>query len=896
MKIGLQQRFTICNLIASILFLIFGLTQHINTLDSGLFIVVDLIFSLTFLLLDCKQKFICLTGDYYLALTQLVMQIVQVEMTIITQQKGIFIFIVLKLLALTKVLRVQMLQKLIYFIVLTYSIIRFNEYSYPISYLGLIFTPILILQEQSDESDLLRLFKEILPLPLLVIDKSSRKPIYHTKALENEYKYNTTHSEEFIECLNHFFSDNKLTLQNLFDNSKDSLYNPQNRFRSIFTEIMDNCQYLASSPLFQEFRNIGEVNNDIEDQMEEQKKQEFDQHPEIMIETPKYQQFNRIPIQLSEESPKNKKSKIMEELLIQSQSLKHKCVSELKKKRLKLFFNHCFWNKNEAFLLIFQNKEIEKSLTQIQQQLSEQKQICENKDLILASVFHDFKTPINGIVTILETLESKQDLNPEEKYFLSIIRKNVYLMLYMIYDIQDYARIEKNQLRLCPSDFYINELIDEVIETIAISAEQKGVEIKTCYDIPFYQVHSDPNRIKQIIMNIISNSLKFTEKGSITITVQSLNTDKSLNIKRNNSSKNISFQNSNQSISQIRKSLQGRHPSIAFNKLVYTISIEDTGCGIADSVKPKLFNLFATFSSQKIENKNGTGIGLMVCKKLVSLLGPSDTIDLQSEVNVGTKMTFQIYAKLQDNPNRTQNYVSCFKQENSSQHLSNFQNEESPYSKDKPYQQSLFVRSSYVRLYTKPLEKAETEMYEPSLEDADHTKSKNILQLQSLSQKTSLQRCLQSQDPLEVQDPKVLIQQLVQSQKFGILIVDDQTFNVIAFKMLLQNLIPQADIIEAFNGQQAILKLQEHQKSLNIKYVFMDLQMPILNGWQAAEKIRKMINNKEIASIKLIALSGFDDESQQEKCEKLGFDAFLSKPIRIEMISEVFYQLEKSFD
>ncbi|CAD8095749.1 unnamed protein product [Paramecium sonneborni] len=895
MKIGLHQRFTICNLIASILFLVFGLTQHIVTLDSGLFMVVDLIFSLIFLLLDYKQKFICSSGDYYLAITQLIMQIVQVEMTINTQQKGIFIFIILKLLALTQVLRVKLLQKLIYFTMLIYSIIRLKEYQYPISYLGLTFSPILLLQEQSDDTDLLLLFKEILPLSMLVIDKSTRKPIYHTKALENEFKYDAAHSQEFIECLNHFFSDNQIKLQTLIDNSKDLIYKPKNNFKTIFTEIMDNCQYLVQSPIFQKFTNLPEVHIE-NDQIEEQKQSQFQHGSEIIIDTPKYQQFYRASIQLSEETPKNKKSKIMEELLIQNQSLRNICVNELKQKKLKLFFNHCYWNRNQAFVLIFQNKEIEKSLIQVQKELTTSKQICENKDMILATVFHDFKTPINGIVAILESLEGKKSLNQQEKYYLNIIRKNVCLMLYMIYDIQDYARIEKNQLRLCISDFYINELVDEVIETIAISAEQKGVEIKTIYDIPSYQVHSDPNRIKQIIMNILSNSLKFTEKGSITITIQSQNTDKSQHIMRSNSSKCISYMNGNQSVSQIRKSLQGKHPSISSNKLVYTISIEDTGCGIPDSIKPQLFNLFATFSSQKMENKNGTGIGLMVCKKLVSLLGPSDTIDLQSQLNVGTKMTFQIFAKLQDNAYRLSNYVSCFKQENSSQHLNNLQNEESPNQKDKPQQQSLFVRSSYLRLYTKPLEKADTEMNEPSMEDGDQTKSKNILRLQSLSQRSQTQKNLQSQDLLEVQDPKLIIQQLHQNKKFSILIVDDQTFNVLAFKMLLQNLIPQVDIIEAYNGQQAIAKLQEYQKSYNIKYVFMDLQMPILNGWQAAEKIRIMIDNKEIENIKLIALSGFDDVAQQEKCEKLGFDAFLSKPIRIEMISEVFFQLEKSFD
>ncbi|CAD8201142.1 unnamed protein product [Paramecium octaurelia] len=891
MKLGLQQRFAICNLIASILFLVLGLTQLIDALDSGLFVIVDIIFSLIFLLLDYKQKFICSTGDYYLALTQLIIQIVEVEMTKDTEEKGIFIFIILKLLALTQVLQVKLLQKLIYFTVLIYSIIRFNEYQYPISYLGFTFSPIFLFLEKSDENELLMLFKEILPVPLLVIDKFSRKSLYHTKALENEYKYDQSHSDEFIDCLYHFSSDNQIKLQTLFENSKDFLYKPQNSFRSIFSEIMDNCQYIATSPLFQKFFELGAAHN--EEQNEEQQKFQNQNCPEIMIDTPKYLQFCRASMQLSEETPTNKKSKIMEEFLIQSQSQRNVCVSELKRKKLKLFFNHCFWNKNQAFVLILQNKETEKSMIALQQQLSESKQICENKDMILATVFHDFKTPINGIVAILESMDGNQNLNPQEKYLLNIIRTNIYLMLYMIYDIQDYARIEKNQLRLCISDFYINELIDEVIETVAISAEQKGVEIKTYYDIPSYQVHSDPNRVKQIIMNILSNSLKFTEKGSITITIQSLNTDKSQHIKRSNSSKNINYGNGNQSISQIRKSLQGKQSSVSSNKLVYTISIDDTGCGIADSIKPKLFNLFATFSSQKIENKNGTGIGLMVCKKLVSLLGPSDTIDLQSQVNVGTKMTFQIYAKLQDSSYKITNYVSCFKQENSSQHLSNFQNEESPNAKDKPYQQSVFVRSSYLRLYTKPLDKAETEMNEPSIEDSDQSKQKNILRFQSITQKSQIQKCLQSQDSLEVQDPKQILQQLIQSKKFSILIVDDQTFNVLAFKMLLQNLIPQADIIEAYNGQQAINKLCQYQKSLNIKYVFMDLQMPILNGWQAAETIRKMINNNEIDNIKLIALSGFDDESQQEKCEKLGFDAFLAKPIRTEMISEVFSQLEE---
>ncbi|CAD8114695.1 unnamed protein product [Paramecium sonneborni] len=130
----------------------------------------------------------------------------------------------------------------------------------------------------------------------------------------------------------------------------------------------------------------------------------------------------------------------------------------------------------------------------------------------------------------------------------------------LIYDIQDYARIQKKQLRLCLTNFYINEIIDEVIDMCLIQAELKGVEMNSYYATPLYQIHSDPNIIKQIIMNYVSNSQNLQSKG----------------------------------VSQQQKTLQGTSQS-STNRFIYTISIEDTGCEIQFNIKPQFYNYLRLF-------------------------------------------------------------------------------------------------------------------------------------------------------------------------------------------------------------------------------------------------------------------------------------------------------------
>lgn len=148
--------------------------------------------------------------------------------------------------------------------------------------------------------------------------------------------------------------------------------------------------------------------------------------------------------------------------------------------------------------------------------------------------------------------------------------------------------------------------------------------IKTSYHVANGLMYSDPNRIKQILMNLLSNSLKFTERGTISVIIHQYN-------------------NSEESLLKIEdaQSLNGNQQSQS-NELV-TITVADTGVGIPDSVKPKLFKMFGTFELKQGLNRHGTGLGLVICKKLVGLLGPTDEIHLESQEGKGSKFSFSIY-------------------------------------------------------------------------------------------------------------------------------------------------------------------------------------------------------------------------------------------------------------
>ncbi|CAD8081299.1 unnamed protein product [Paramecium sonneborni] len=884
-------QYGICDVIVCLVIGVVNMFQESSCFEFAIAFLAELILMIAFIVLLHKNFLNALIRDCYLIVSYMLCQILQIEFSQQQQTAEYMLFLIIRLLVLITAIQRISFRICIFFIVYLYLCIRLEFYTNLFPYFSLIFVPLLFKldKQQQNLSNLITdFFKETITNSILIIDAQTKQPLFHTNQIESEFYYTITNQKYFINTLEQFQDSSHKTLSSIFDEQKLQI-TPEEQVQYCRLQQISNEDYS-----YMDQHQNKKVSTFIHDEINEDRQ-------ELVIESPKCQGEslkNQNSNQFNDDTPYQvKKSKFRQ---FKDSQYHIDSIKELKQKRINIQVQHCIWNYKGAFMIQIKDLRNQQMVEILNDELEESRRQNDNKDQILATVFHDFKTPINGISTIVEAMEEKFDINAQQKYYLRIIKKNVFLMLYMIQDILDFARIQKNQLRLSITDFYLNEIIEEVVELVAIQAEQKGVVINTHYDLPTYQIYSDPNRIKQVLMNFISNSLKFTESGSITISVNSHQTDKSQHIVRTGSSKNVFTQQQNQqSIGQLRKQLSGRSVKTITgqNRMIYTITIADTGCGISELIKPKLFNMFATFPSQKVQNKCGTGIGLMVCKKLIKLLGPSENIDIWSEQNKGTKMSFQIYSRLSDDSKRSPNYISVFKQESSSKNFN--MDSQSQFDEQQSIQQT-FVRSSLLYVYQRPIEKHDSDVnfdFHPEQEDADQQKQNNINYMKNQRSPT-VSYIKNKEQPLDdsqdVIDPRHRLQRILQNRPhFSILIVDDQPFNVLAMKLLLQDTCSNITFLEAYNGQQAINKLINFQKQKNIKYVFMDLLMPILNGWQATQMIREMIQKKSIDELKIIAISGYDDENEQDRCGNIGFDAFITKPVRLEMIAEVFVQLEK---
>jgi len=177
------------------------------------------------------------------------------------------------------------------------------------------------------------------------------------------------------------------------------------------------------------------------------------------------------------------------------------------------------------------------------------------------------------------------------------------LLLALIEDILDLSKMEAGTFRIHNTEFSIPQLVDQIDDIFDIQCQQKKIKlilnIEPCFQNE--RVFSDESRIKQVLLNLMSNAVKFTFVGSITVSISS--------------------------------ELRGGKEALVF-------AIKDTGIGVKDDDKPKLFSLFGMISEVKGLNPNGSGIGLTVCQKYLERLGGG--ISLESEFGIGTTVTFWV--------------------------------------------------------------------------------------------------------------------------------------------------------------------------------------------------------------------------------------------------------------
>jgi signal transduction histidine kinase/CheY-like chemotaxis protein len=224
------------------------------------------------------------------------------------------------------------------------------------------------------------------------------------------------------------------------------------------------------------------------------------------------------------------------------------------------------------------------------------------KSEFLANMSHDIRTPMNGIFGMLE-LALSTDLSKEQREYLAYVKASADALLEIINDILDFSKIEANKIDLETIEFNLRDLLENIVTSMAVPAHKKGLEI--VYVMPAgvpVTVLGDPSRLRQVILNLVSNAIKFSEEGEVVLST--------------------------------------RMEKSAENRVAIEFSVRDTGLGIPRDRQEAVFDAFAQADGSTTRKFGGTGLGLAICTRLVKLMGGD--IKLESDPGKGSTFAFTV--------------------------------------------------------------------------------------------------------------------------------------------------------------------------------------------------------------------------------------------------------------